>query len=144
MTNEQSGKYSKKHPAGTQVDVSLKETILQRARDNKISCTESETIARSGAARMEEIGVALDMLNIGITKCQLGLFGFSDRQKRVNAAESVGSQLESAIREAMTGQWLSCKDAWDLAYRLTLPRMDISAACEYLKIKIKPCQLGAF
>lgn len=144
MTNEQRAKYSKKHPSGTQVDASLKETIIKQARDNKISCLEAEEIARSGVAPMEEIGVALDMLEVGITKCQLGLFGFSDRQKHVSAAESVSTELESTIREAMTGQWLACNDAWDLSNRLGVPRMDISAACEYLKIKIKPCQLGAF
>lgn len=144
MAHEDKGKYFKKHPKGTSVDESLRQEILEKARDNKISCAAAEEIARRGKARMEELGVAIDMLNIGITKCQLGLFGFSDRQKRVDAAASVSAGLESAIREALTGEWLSCADAWALAERLELPRINICAACEYLKIKIKPCQLGAF
>ena len=144
MTNEDNGKYSKKHPAGTVVDASLKKEITKQARDNEISCLAAEEIARRGVARMEQIGVAADMLNVRITKCQLGLFGFGDQKKRVDAAQVVSAELEKSIREEMTGQWLSCKDVWDLAQRLNLSRMDISAACEYLKIKIKPCQLGAF
>ena len=39
---------------------------------------------------------------------------------------------------------LSCRAAWDIAHRFKVPKMAVSAACEALNIKIKPCQLGAF
>ena len=58
MAHEDKGKYFKKHPKGTSVDESLRQEILEKARDNKISCAAAEEIARSGKARMEELGVA--------------------------------------------------------------------------------------
>jgi len=39
---------------------------------------------------------------------------------------------------------LSCAVSWEIADALQLTRMAVSEACEALKIKIKPCQLGAF
>ncbi|HQP24568.1 MAG TPA: hypothetical protein PLP16_05335, partial [Smithellaceae bacterium] len=79
-----------------------------------------------------------------IVQCQLGLFGFDRNQKRVPAAETVSPDLEAAIRKAMIDNRLSCQAAWEIADRLKIKRLDVCAACENLKIKIKPCQLGAF
>jgi hypothetical protein len=39
---------------------------------------------------------------------------------------------------------LSCAAAWEIADRLGVKRLEVGAACENLKIKVKPCQLGAF
>lgn len=93
---------------------------------------------------MKEIGVAIDMLNINIAHCQLGLFGYDGKTKAVTPAESVSPQLEADIRAALVGNRLPCAAAWKIAEHSNLKRMDVCAACEALKIKVKPCQLGAF
>jgi hypothetical protein len=44
----------------------------------------------------------------------------------------------------MTDNRLPCLAAWEIAEKLGIKRLDVCAACEHLRIKIKPCQLGAF
>lgn len=144
MAHEDKGKYFKKHPEGTTVSETLKQEILKRTRDNNITCKAAEKISQDNHTAMREIGVAIDMLNINIAQCQLGLFGFDGKQKRLPAAPAVSPELEAAIRGALVDNRLSCKAAWAIADQLQLKRPEVCAACEHLKIKIKPCQLGAF
>jgi len=144
MAHEDKGKYFKKHPEGTKVRDDLKQEILKQAKDNNISCKAAEIISRNTGAPLGEIGVAIDMQNINIAQCQLGLFGFDGKQKRVPAAPFVAPELEAAIRGALVNGRLSCVDAWKIADKLGVKRLDVCAACEKLKIKVKPCQLGAF
>ena len=144
MAHEDKGKYFKKHPEGTKVSDALKQEILKQAKDNNISCLAAEKISQNTGTPLGEVGVAIDMLNINIAQCQLGLFGFDGKQKRVPAAESIPSELEEAIRGALVSGRLSCVDAWKIADKLGVKRLDVCAACEKLKIKVKPCQLGAF
>ncbi len=144
MAHSDKGNYCKKHPEGTTVREDLKQAILRQTKNNLISCKAAEKIARTTGAPLGEIGVAIDMLNIRIASCQLGLFGFDDNQKRVSAAEVVTPELENAIRQALVNHCLSCLDAWKIANQLDIKRLDVSAACEKMQTKVKPCQLGAF
>jgi hypothetical protein len=52
--------------------------------------------------------------------------------------------MEEAIRKALVEEKISCRAAWDIAQQFNVPKMAVSAACESLNLKIKPCQLGAF
>jgi hypothetical protein len=52
--------------------------------------------------------------------------------------------LKENILAALKNERLPCSAAWVIAEKLNIPRMKVSAACETLQIKIKPCQLGAF
>ncbi len=144
MAHEDKGKYFKKHPEGTQVSEPLRQEILKQAKDNNFSCKAAEKVSKSLRVSMGEIGVAMDMLNVNIVQCQLGLFGFEGGQKKVATADAVTPQLEAAIRKALVNNRLSCLAAWAIADQLDVKRPDVTAACEALKIKIKPCQLGAF
>ena len=144
MTHQDKGSFYKKHPEGTKVDENLKEEILKAAKNDSISCRAAEKISKAKGTALKEIGVAIDLLNINIVQCQLGLFGFSENQKRVPAAEFVAPDLEAAIRAALVNDRLPCAAAWDIARKLDMTRLEVCAACEKRKIKIKPCQLGAF
>lgn len=144
MTHEDKGKYFKKHPEGTKVSETLKQELRKQAKDNNISCNAAEKISQNKNTPLSEIGVAIDILNINIAQCQLGLFGFDGKQKRVPAAASVAPDLEAAIRESLVNGRLPCLAAWGIADRLKIKRLDVCAGSEKLKIKVKPCQLGAF
>jgi hypothetical protein len=144
MAHQDKGKYFKKHPEGTKVREDLKQEIIKQARDNNIACRAAEKIAQKTNASLGEIGVGIDLLNFNIVQCQLGLFGFDSKQKSVPAAASVSTDLETAIRKATIDNRLPCLAAWEIADRLKIKRLDVCAACENLKIKVKPCQLGAF
>ena len=144
MAHQDKGKYFEKHPKQTKIDENLKQEIRQQTQDNNISCKAAEKISREKNIAMSEIGLTIDMLNINIVQCQLGLFGYDGKTKKVSAAETVPPDLESDIRAALVENRLPCVAAWGIADKMKIKRLDVCAACEKLKIKIKPCQLGAF
>lgn len=126
------------------VDDRIIEALTKRAIGGEISCAEASDIARSTGFPMEAVGRALDVLELRIVRCQLGLFGYSPQKMIVTPAESVSPDLEKAIRDALRNERLPCESAWEIAQKFNIAKMDVTSACEALKIKIKPCQLGAF
>jgi hypothetical protein len=144
MTHADKGKYFQKHPGETKVNDLLKQDIIQKVQNNNIVCRDAEEVAQRKELALNEIGVALDILNINIIECQLGLFGYSPEKKIVQPAKEIAIDLKQAINDALKDGRLPCAAAWAIAKRLNLPRMKVSAACEALQLKVKPCQLGAF
>ena len=144
MAHEDKGKYFKKHPAGSKVDDELKQEIISQVKNNNISCKKAEEIAGELLVTLEETGKAIDILNINITKCQLGLFGYGETKKIVQPAKEITPELKESITSALKEGMLSCTAAWKIAGKLNIPRMKVCAACEAMQIKVKPCQLGAF
>jgi hypothetical protein len=144
MTHLDKDKYFKKHPDGSKVDDDLKQEIIEQVKNNNISCKKAEEIAGEMGFTLEETGKAIDILNINIIKCQLGLFGYGETKKIVQPAKEVTPELKENITSALKEGMLSCSAAWEIAVKFNIPRMKVSAACETLQIKIKPCQLGAF
>ena len=144
MAHSDKGKYAQKHSQEIKVEDSLKQEVLKAAKENNVACKAAEEIAGRKALTLGEVGVAIDLLNINIIECQLGLFGYSPQKKIVQPAKEIASELKQAINDALSGGSMSCAAVWAIAKQLNLPRMKVSAACEALKIKIKPCQLGAF
>ncbi len=144
MAHQDKGKYFEKHPKDSQVDENLKREILAQTQDNNIACKKAEEIAGKKGMAIGDVGKAIDILNINIVECQLGLFGYGDTKKIVQPAKEVAAELKTKIEQALQNGKLPCASAWKIAEYLKIPRMRVCAACEALKIKIKPCQLGAF
>ena len=144
MTHEDKGKFFAKHPKDTKVDEDLKKEILEQVKNSSLSCKKAEEIAGEMGFSLEETGRTIDILNIKITKCQLGLFGYGETQKIVQSAKEIPPELKESITSALENERLSCAAAWEIAGKLNISRMKVAAACEALQIKIKPCQLGAF
>ncbi len=144
MTHADKGKYAQKHSPEVNVEDSLKQEVRQAAKENNVSCLIAEEIAGRKSVSLGDVGIALDILNINITECQLGLFGYRPQKKIVQLARKVAPDLKQAISDALSDGRLSCSTAWAIAKQLKLSRKKVSAACEALKIRIKPCQLGAF
>jgi hypothetical protein len=144
MTHLDKGKYFEKHPKDSKIDNDLKKEIIGLAKDNSISCKKAEEIAGKKGMAINEIGKAVDILNINIIECQLGLFGYTEIKKIVQPAKEVAPELKENITTALKDGRLPCSAAWQIAGKLNIPRMKVCAACEAMQIKIKPCQLGAF
>ena len=144
MTREQGPKFSEKHAADTQMDPAVKQKVEDKTINNEISCAAAFQITEELKATPADVGKAIDLLDIRLVKCQLGLFGYSPAKKAVKPKSPRSRDLEEAIRLALLEKKLSCRAAWDIAHRLNVPKMAVSEACEALNIKIKPCQLGAF
>jgi len=144
MTHEQGPKFSKKHEPNAQLYPTVKEKIQEKTQNGEVGCSVAFQIAKELKISPADIGKGLDLLDIKLNKCQLGLFGYGPGKKAVKPKPPENRQMEEAIRVALVDTKLACRDAWDIAHRFNLPKMTVSAACEALNIKIKPCQLGAF
>ena len=93
--------------------------------------------------RPAEVGKTADLMNLRLVKCQLGLFGYRGG-KIVKPQPPDDPDLTAAIESASVDQRLSCEQAWSIAARFNLRKLNFGGVCEALGVKIKPCQLGAF
>ena len=144
MTHEDAGHYAMKHPENTKPDERIAAAVKRNVSGGMISCAAAFKIADELKVTPAEIGTTIDLMEARIGKCQLGLYGYGPQRRIVTAADSVSEELEGDIRNLLTAGQLPCRSAWDIAGRHRIPKMNVSAACEKLGIKISTCQLGSF
>jgi len=144
MTDESSAHYSKKHGPGAETNPSVEAALKAQTSNGKLPCAVAFKIASELNVIPAEVGRNADLLEMRLTKCQLGLFGYEPEKRIVQPAESVPEELEKAIRQGLENGRLPCKTAWHIATSQDLRKMQVSSACEALKIKIISCQIGAF
>ncbi len=147
MTHEDAGKYAAKHPPNTARSEQVAKAIREKSPGGALGCAMAEKISKDLKVDMAEVGRTADLMEIRIKECQLGLFGWGDKPghgKDVRATDSVSLEIKSALEKAVVNGTVACAAAWSIADQLGVKRKAISAACETLNIKIRPCQLGAF
>ncbi len=144
MTREKGQKFSTKHGPDAKADPTVKENVIKYASQGELPCAVAFKIAAKLGATPSEVGKTVDLLNLKLSKCQLGLFGYKPDKKKVKPRAPESRQLEETIRNSLIDGKLACSDAWKIANRFNVSKMSVSSACESLDIKIKPCQLGAF
>jgi hypothetical protein len=144
MPHEYAGHYSTKHPQGTKYDPALAAALKQRAEDARITCTRAHELAGAFGVSPSEVGKTADLLELRITECQMGLFGYAPDKRIVKPARQVSDGLRVRIDTATTNGGITCAACWRIAQDLGLQKMDVSAACEGLGLKVKNCQIGAF
>ena len=138
------GKYSEKRTGEKLLDPGLKNAIKEKIMDGSMPCAVAFIVSENMNVLPQEVGYAVDMMDIPISKCQLGLFGNLPFGKIVQRADSITPELEAAIRESLVDGRLSCSSSWEIAKRFFVTKMKVSSVCEALGIKISACQLGAF
>jgi len=143
MARKDKGHYGSKHP-GASVKKEVAELLKKKRVDGAMTCPLAFKAAGELNLTPAEIGQALDILEIPLSKCQLGLFGYSPVSRIIQPAESVAEDLEAALRAALSDGRLPCAAAFQIAADFKLAKIRVSSACEKLKIKISTCQLGAF
>jgi hypothetical protein len=145
MTHSDAGRYAAKHAKGGSPDEKIVAALRAKIADGELACAAAERISGELGVAMAEVGRTADLLEVRIGHCQLGLFGYDAPGGRtVRPAEGVEPGLEAAIRGRLSNGRLPCIAAWEIAAERKIPRLNVSSACETLKIKVKPCQLGAF
>lgn len=130
------------------LDPEVAAAIEVRARDGKLSCADGHKIAAVVGVSPLTVGRTADALGIRLTRCQLGLFGFPDKQgwkaARVDT-HPIPEGLTEAISAARDeGGNLTCKRAWELAAEFRVSRLQIGYLADQLGIHFVSCQLGAF
>jgi hypothetical protein len=145
MTREDQGHYAKKHGFEKDINQALADRVKTRAVNGSIPCAVAFDIAGDLGVTPKEVGFTIDMLEIKLIKCQLGLFGYGAAKKAPQTDRNRIPALEQAIRDELReGASLSCSTAWEIARKQAVGKRDVSAACDILNVKIRPCQLGAF
>lgn len=143
MGHEDKGHFAAKHK-----DTQIKDVIAQKLRtlahENSVECATAHRAGKALDTIPSEIGVQIDLLEYQIIKCQLGLFGYSDGEKRIDPDIEISTELNTRLDAENKDGRISCLECWTIAKDLKLKRLDIASACEKKSIRIKPCQLGAF
>ncbi len=127
----------------------LGDMVKQALVEGQLPCAAAFVIAQQQSIAPLQVGTKADELDIRLSKCQLGLFGYGakseGKHRRVEAMQDVPVEMASAIREAAGSSGsITCSTAWKLAEDLSVARQVVSNAAEGLGIRIKQCQLGAF
>ena len=144
MSHLDKGHYAKKHASDRSVDKKLSDAIMDRSLDRTITCASAFQISEELNVDISEVGVGIDLLEVSLAKCQLGLFGYGKQRSIVRPSDSLAPGLKESIRSLLVEGRLSCESAWDIANRHGLRKLGIANAWEKLGIKISGCQLGAF
>jgi hypothetical protein len=145
MSRRKGESFASKHAGkGVKIDERISAAIRAKATNGEISCANAADIAEKLNTEMDIVGINIDLAELHINRCQLGLFGYEPEKRIAKAADIVAPELEKTIRQALAGGCLPCIAAWEIAATRRIPRMDIASACEKMGIKIKPCQIGAF
>ena len=144
MTHNDRGHYAAKHPKGAVAAIAIGQAVQEKCDDQGITCFAAHQIAKKLGASPKEVGIAIDLLETRIRKCQLGLFGYGEPHKAVRSATKVAPEVKSAIEKSLVDGRLPCAEAWRIADTIGMPRMELANCCEALNIRINGCQLGAF
>lgn len=128
---------------------SIAEAIQNSLVEGQLPCAAAFAIAERLGVEPLQVGQEADRLEVKLSKCQLGLFGYGSKaegkHRRVHPMQGVPHGLAQAIRAALDVDGkLSCAAAWRIAAELGLPKQTVSDAAEGLGVRIGQCQLGAF
>ena len=144
MTREDEGHFARKHGPDARLEPAMQEKIHAKAKDGRMACAVAFQVAEELAVAPAEVGKALDLMEIKLIKCQLGLFGYPGGKKVLDPPPPEVPGLAKAVEASLVEGKLPCRSAWELARKFQVGKMAVAAACDGLGIKIQPCQLGAF
>ena len=144
MSHHPKTKFAHKHPSGTTADPAIKNALKAVVKEGRVSCAAAHRVANELNVSAGAVGVAIDLLEYRLVKCQMGLFGYSPRKRIVTPSKDVDPAVKQIIMTQVTDQRLECAAAWQIAAHLEMPRMAVANICEGMGIKIAHCQLGAF
>lgn len=126
------------------MDEKLVAAIRERVGEGSLHCAWAFRIAEELGLDPLDVGRAADGVNVRLSHCQLGLFGYGERKRIVKPADEVAPDLEQAIRNGVVAGRLGCADAWEIAARFGMAKLELANAAEKLGVRIGNCQLGAF
>ncbi len=143
MGHQDKGQFAAKHK-GRNIIGDIANKIKSMADNGNITCSAAHQISKSLNQPPSEIGIQIDLLELRIIECQLGLFGYSNGKKKIDPNIEIPSELDSRLETSARNGKISCVSCWDIASNLKIKRLDLGSACEKKNIRIKPCQLGSF
>lgn len=143
MSLEEGKTYADKHASDTQIDSNIRDQINAHKKDDTLPCAVAFEIANQLNVTPQQVGTTIDLMNLKLVKCQIGLFGY-DGGKKLTPDHSPDPALKEAILSASVDNRMPCTKAWEIAEQSNIGKLTLGNVCEGLGIRIKPCQLGAF
>jgi len=138
----------KSMPQNESPDAHIAEAIEAGLTDGKLPCPAAFAIAKELAVTPQAVGSAADLMDVHLSRCQLGFFGYPAKQGYTEAGIAdldIPQGLPEAIQEARNSAGnVSCADLWTLATTYAASRMLVGYVTNQLGIHVTPCQLGAF
>ncbi len=138
----------KPESAGFVPDERVVEAIRAGLVEGKLPCAQAFAIANRMGIPPLEVGRTADVLEVHLNRCQLGLFGYPHKQGWVGTtlpARPLPDGLEAAIRAASGNEGrLTCAQAWEIAARFHVPKMQVGYVADRMGVRVVQCQLGAF
>lgn len=144
MTHEDEGHYANKHSKDRKVDEKIAEAVREKASEGRIPCAAVFKVVNDLDTTPAEVGFTIDSLEIKLTHCQMGTFGYGTGKKPIEPMDTVPEEIKEAIERSLENGRLPCKSAWEIAEKLGIAKLAVGSACETLNVKLGPCQLGAF
>ena len=133
------------YPANATPDKAIAAKIDATANtDKRIACRAAHEISKELKCLPLKVGQTADLMEVRINRCQLGLFGRSNRAAVEFSEKDVTQEIKAAVESVMSDGKIACDDSWQLADQLNLSRLEMGALCDALDIKVSSCQLGAF
>lgn len=144
MADQINNKFSQKHGPDAKPDKLIKEEVLKHAVNGKLPCFVAFKIAAELGVLPADVGKTVDLLNLRLAKCQLGLYGYQPKKRKVKPKMPSDQTLINTITDSLINGKLPCKKVWEIASSFNIHKLAVSCACEALNIRIIECQLGAF
>jgi len=132
-------------PQNFVVDDGLAVAIRTRCKGSKLSCGQAHALARETDTLPLLIGQTADALDIHLSHCQLGLFGYPGHKKGwptqgFDAPEALKAMITSAADEGP----LTCSAVWKIAATMRISKMQVAYVADQMGLRLWQCQLGAF
>jgi len=118
-------------------------------KEGQIHCVAAHRIAEKFRVEPLSVGKQADELGIRISRCQLGLFGYTPKKgipgyRLVIKLDNPPGAASASVRKAAEHGRIPCLTLWRLAGEYGLTKRDMGNIAETLELKITPCQLGCF
>jgi hypothetical protein len=130
------------------MDERLRQALQDHLEDGKLPCSQAFAIARTLGEKPLVVGFAASELEIRISRCQLGLFGFGPKSKGkhkiVHPMDEVPERLAARLRASASENGITCTAVWNVADDLGYQRLEASSAVEAMGLRVTRCQLGCF
>lgn len=128
--------------------MTLEEAIRNALRNGQLPCAVAFKVAQEQNVTPGEVGDLATSLDIRISHCQLGLFGYGPKEqglhKILKPADSVSDALETALNSHVVDGKIDCADVWTVAQQIGIPKMEACAAVEAMRLRLDNCQLHCF
>jgi hypothetical protein len=135
--------------ADVPLDERVAAAVTSRLEGGRLACAAAcEAAAELGVPPLE-VGRTADRMQVRLTACQLGLFGYPGHAKAWGAAGAADPAPPDGLTEALLAARsdrgeISCARLWHEAERFSVPRVQAGWLADRLGIKVRDCHLGTF